>query len=114
MNQEKKEKAKIFLERILDRIDRGEFDKDLEIPFASRKLLKSLVESKMNKKIETNSTPVLSDNDLDECVKEVRETAAETAAVFMKIGILQENDAGETPRYQVSKEWESLLNPPQD
>jgi len=90
----KEDTAKIFLERILSRIDNGEFDEHLNIPFASRKLLRSLVESKMAKKVETNSTPVLSDTDLWHCVEEVRETAAHTASVFFKKGLLVKDEKG--------------------
>jgi len=111
MSQDKSEQAKIFLGRVMEKIDRGEFDKDLDIPFASRKLLKALVTQKMNKKVETNSTPVLSDLDLTECVKEVRETAAETAAIFQWAGILEKPE-GES--LKVTEEWEKILNPPQN
>ncbi len=107
------EKADIFLSRINDRINRGEFDKDLEIPFASKKMLKSLVKAKMNKKVETGATPILSENDLAECVRDIRETAVFTAAVFLEVGILQENDKKmvEHPRYRVTTKWEEILNP---
>ena len=103
-------RADIFLGRVMERIDRGDFDSQLEIPFASRKLLKALVTQKMEKKVETNATPVLSDLDLDECVKEVRETAANTLGVFLWAGILEKTEEG----VKVTKEWEAILNPPQN
>ena len=37
------EKADIFLERLIKRIDNGEFDARLNIPFATKKLLKKVV-----------------------------------------------------------------------
>jgi len=43
----------------------------------------------MDKKIETKSTPILSEIDIDKSIDDVRETAAETAILFMEIGILQ-------------------------
>lgn len=104
----KQEKVKIILDRIMERIDNGEFDKDLKIPFASKKMLKGLVESKMDIKLETNSTPILSDNDLDECVKEVRETAAHTASIFVKKGILVPDEDG---ILGLNPKLEKLLNP---
>jgi hypothetical protein len=103
-------RADIFLGRVMERIDRGDFDSQLEIPFASRKLLKSLVTQKMNRKVETNATPVLSDVDLDECVKEVRETAAQTAGLFLWAGILEKSEEG----LKVSEVWDKILNPPQN
>jgi hypothetical protein len=102
------DKAKIFLNRILDRIDSGEFDEHLNIPFASRKLLKSLVESKMAKKVETAATPVLSDTDIWNCVSEVRETAAYTASVLFKNGLLVKGEDGVVDTHPKLKE---LLNP---
>jgi hypothetical protein len=100
-------KAKFFLDRLLDRIDNGEFDEHLNIPFASRKLLKSLVEAKMAKKVETNATPVLSDTDLWNCVSEVRETAAYTASILFEKGLLVKDERGVGPNLTLEK----LLNP---
>ena len=101
------EKAKIFLDRSLEKIENGEFDEHLNIPFASRKLLRALVESKMAKKVETNSTPVLSDMDLWHCVEEVRETAAHTASIFFKKGILVKDENGSLV---LNPKLEKLLN----
>jgi hypothetical protein len=88
------ENGKIFLDRILSRIEAGEFDEHLAIPFASRKLLVALVESKMERKIETGGTPILSDTDIWNCLSEVRETAAHTTAVFLRKGILVKDENG--------------------
>ncbi|HRT03672.1 MAG TPA: hypothetical protein P5513_07015 [Candidatus Diapherotrites archaeon] len=103
----KEDKAKIFLNRILDRIDSGEFDEHLNIPFASRDLLKSLVKSKMKKKVDTNATPVLSDTDLWHCVEEVRETALYTASVFLKNNILIRDKDG---KIVVNEEFLKIFN----
>ena len=104
------EKADIFLGRIMRRVDAGEFDDRLNIPFASRKLFKAIINQRMAKKVETNSTPVLSDLDLDDILKEVRETAAETAGLFEWAGILTKTDEG----LKISDEWDKILNPPQN
>lgn len=102
-----KEKAGIFLTRVNIRIDKGEFDKSLNIPFASRRLLKSLINSKIEKKVETGATPILSENNIEECVKEVRETAVETTGAFLKIGILVKTDGV----IKVAEKWSKILNP---
>jgi hypothetical protein len=101
------EKADIFLGRVNVRIEKGEFDNRLDIPFASRKLLRSLIESKIAKKIETSGTPILSENNIEECIEDVRETAASTAAVFLKLGILEKTDGG----IKVTEKWAKILNP---
>jgi hypothetical protein len=100
--------AKIFLERVLNRIDAGEFDEHLNIPFASRKLLRSLVEAKMARKVESNTTPILSDTDLWNCVNEVRETAAYTASVLFKSGFLSKDEKGAVG---INPKFEKLINP---
>lgn len=89
-----REKADIFLSKIDERIAAGEFDKFLDIPFASRKLLKSLIHSKIENKLESGSTAILSENNIDECVAEVRETAATTAGIFLELGFLQRDELG--------------------
>ena len=48
MKEKKEKKEAIFLVKIYKRIDQGEFDRDLSIPFASRRLLKALIKSKIN------------------------------------------------------------------
>lgn len=101
------EKANVFLGKINLRIDAGEFDKVLNVPFASRRLLKALIKSKMDKKVETNATPILSENNIEECVQEVRETAAFTVAVFLETGIMEK--VGN--EYKVVDKWERMLNP---
>lgn len=101
------QKAQIFLERTLNRVDSGEFDEHLSIPFASRKLMKAVIVEKMKQKVENNSTPVFSDTELYEIVGEVRETAAYTAATFAKMGLLTDDGTG----YGVDKEWQEKLYP---
>lgn len=100
-------KANIVLEKINFRIDMGEFDNSLGVPFASRKLLKALIKSKMIKKVETNATPILSEVNIAECIKDVRETAAFTVAVFIESGIMEK--VGN--EYKVTDKWEKMLNP---
>jgi hypothetical protein len=100
------DKAKIFLDRILERIDNGEFDEHLNIPFSSKKLLKSLVRSKMARKVETGATPILSDTDLWNCVSEIRETAAVSTAVFLKLGLLVEGKDG---KFEVPEKFRNLV-----
>ena len=101
------QKAQIFLDRTLKRVDNGEFDEHLSIPFASRKLMKAVIREKMKQKDENKSTPVFSDTELYEIVGEVRETAAETASVFAKVGLLTDNGEG----MGLDKEWQEKLYP---
>jgi hypothetical protein len=99
------EKVDIVLSRVNRRIEDGEFDSRLNIPFASKGLLKSLIGAKIAKKVEVNSTPMLSENEIDECVKDVIETAANTAAVLLKAGILEKTGEG----IKVSSVWQKIM-----
>jgi len=101
------QKAQIFLDRTLKRVDNGEFDEHLSIPFASRKLMKAVVTDKMKQKVENNSTPVFSDTELYEIVGEVRDTAAETTALFIKMGLLTDDGKG----YGLDQTWQEKLYP---
>jgi len=100
-----REKADIFLTRFINRLETGEFDKDLDIPFASRKLLLALVKAKINKKVETGGTPILSNINIDECISEVREQSAFTLSIFGKFGLLEERDG----KKQLSEKWIKFL-----
>lgn len=101
------QKAQIFLDRTLKRVDNGEFDEHLSIPFASRKLMKAVITENMKQKVENNSTPVFSDTELYEIVGQVRETAAETAAVFAEMGLLTDDGNG----YGLDQTWQEKLYP---
>ena len=101
------EKADIFIEKMNIRIEMGEFDKRLSFPFASRKLLRSLIKSKLDKKVETGGTPILSENNIEECIQDVRETAVFTTALFLEMGVMEKIDG----EYRVTEKWEQLLKP---
>jgi hypothetical protein len=88
------EKIKIILDGINEKIDSGIWDSDLNLPFTSRKMLKIVVEKRMNTKIQTKSNPIFSDNEIKDCVNEVRETAVVIASLFLKNGILEKTDNG--------------------
>lgn len=100
------EKARIFLNRAYERVDSGEFDSKLQIPFASKKLLKSLLKQMMTNKLNTGSTPVISDLDINDAVDQVRESAAHTLKTFMENGIIKRVDN----KLEISEEWKKLLH----
>ena len=101
-----KKNAELVLEQILDRIDKGEFDRELDIPFASRKLLKSVVISKMEKKLQTHATPMISESNLYDYIREVKETALETLQLFLNSGILEEDEEG---NIVFPEKWEDYI-----
>lgn len=99
------EQAKVFLSKMSGRIRNGEYDKYLNIPFATRELLYAAVKAKINKKIETSSTPLLTDTEIKIAIQDARETAAVTCELFNKIGITEKTDDG----YIINEKWKALL-----
>jgi len=100
-----REKADIFLGKINTRIELGEFDEKLSFPFASKRLLKALIGSKLDKKVETGGTPILSENNIEDCIQEVRETAVFTIALFLEMGVMEKVDG----EYKMNEKWEEIL-----
>jgi len=99
------EQAEVFLKKLNDQISEGQFDNVLTIPFMSRDLLRSSFQARMNKKVETHSTPLLSSTEIEDAIKDVEEIAVSTAAIFLEVGIL-ENTAEGT---QLSEKWKKYL-----
>lgn len=99
------EQAKSFLKKLNEQVDEGQFDDVINIPFASREMLKFSLKARLDKKIETGSTPLLSENEIKDAVKDVREIAVFTAAIFLEMGILQSTEEG----IKVSEGWEKKL-----
>lgn len=89
----------MFLTRLNGKIKRGEYDKYLTIPFASKELLYSNIKNKTLGKLEKGSNPLLSDIDIMECIKETLEVATEIAQTYIKIGFLVKTENG----YEVSE-----------
>lgn len=90
----KKEQAQVFLSKMKEKIYEGEFDDKLNLPFMSRKLFYSSLKDKVNKKLETGTTPLLSENEILDILNDVRETAVITAALFIETGIIKKTEDG--------------------
>jgi hypothetical protein len=71
----------------------------------SKKLLIDTVKGKINRKIEKNVAPVLTDAEIKLVFEEIKETAGTTFYIFRKYGLLEETDEG----YQISKKGQRAL-----
>ena len=71
----------------------------------SRDLLRSSFQARMNKKIETNSTPLLSSTEIEDAIKDVKEIAVSAAAIFLEVGILENTEEGT----HLSERWKKYL-----
>lgn len=84
----------VFFNKINERINHGDFDVYLTVPFMTRSLLLSSIKGRLNKKIETAGTPILSDAEIKDCLSEVKETALHVIATYMQLGFIVRTEAG--------------------
>ena len=82
----------VFLQRTREKIDNGEYDEMLDLPFMSRKKLVDNIENKVNKREDKGLTPILTETEIHEMLKDMRAAAVETVGVFLRLGILEESD----------------------
>jgi len=90
----KEEKDEIFLNKINERIQRGDFDIYFKIPFMSRELLYITIKEKLNKKIKSKGTPILNDSEIRECISSVKEYAVHVFYIFLKFGFIIKTESG--------------------
>src|ERR1035437_2939454 len=90
----------VFLTKISEKIQNGEFDEHLILPLMTKELLHSSVKARINKKIETRATPVLNDAEVLDAIEDAKETAGSTMMIFLQLGLMEKNDKG---GYQLTK-----------
>ena len=95
----------VFLEKIIARIDNGEFDDQFTLPFMNKKLMTAVVRGKINKRADKGVAPMLSEADLKMVIEEMREGAGSAFYLFVAYGILEEVEDG----YQLSKKGKIAL-----
>lgn len=86
------EQAKVFLSKMSEKIKNGEFDYALTIPFISRELIYSSIKSRIERKIETKATPLLTDNEIKDAVNDAKEVAGHTAMIFFQNELIEIKD----------------------
>jgi hypothetical protein len=85
---------RVFLNKIAQRIKEGDFDKYLNFPFMTKELLYTRIKDRIEKKITTGGTPILTDTEVKECIEECRITAKETFVLFYKEGYIIRTENG--------------------
>jgi len=101
----KNESAQVFLNKIKDQIGKGIYDKELTVPFMKRESIYASIKARVIKKLETGATPLLSDGEIKDVIKDAKEVAAISLELFSKIGILQKTEEG----WIVTPKGEKLL-----
>lgn len=84
----------VFLTKISQRIKNGDFDVYLTLPLMTRELLFLTIKGRITKKINSGGTPILNDNDIKDCLREVKEAAAYTIAIYLKLGFIVRTETG--------------------
>jgi len=91
----------VFLTKISQRIKNGDFDVYLTLPTMTRELLYLTIKGRITKKINSGGTPVLNDNDIKDCILEVKEAAASTIAIYLKLGFIERTETG----FEFTERW---------
>ena len=84
----------VFLTRIIDKIKLGDYDQYLTLPFMTRELLLTSLKAKFERRLETGGTPILSDDEIQDCILQAKETAAMTCSIFAKFGFVERTEDG--------------------
>ena len=84
----------VFLTKITEKIRQGEYDRFLTIPFMTRQLLIDTIAARLARRVAKGMTPILLDSDVMLCVGEVKYTAVEVFATFMKNGFIERTEDG--------------------
>jgi len=98
------ESAQVFLNKMKDKIGKGEYDKEL-LPFMRRESIYASIKARVTKKLETGGTPLLSETEIKDAIQDAREIAAISLSLFAKVGIMEKTEAG----WVVTEKGEKLL-----
>ena len=88
------ENSKVFLTKIKNDINDGKYDEYLTLPFMTKNLLISAIEGKIQRRIEANGTPILTDAEIKRTIDAAKETAGMTFYLFQKHGFLTPTNDG--------------------
>ena len=88
------ENDKVFLQEFKTRLETGEFDQHLTLPFMKKELLIAAVEGRVQRKIEKGTAPLLTDTEIQSSIEEAKEAAGGTFYLMVKYKILEEKEDG--------------------
>jgi len=84
----------VFIIKLIQRINKGDFDVYLNLPFMSRDLFLSTIKTKLKEKILVGNKPILSDVEIKDCIAEVKETALNIIALYLKLEFIVRTETG--------------------
>jgi hypothetical protein len=100
-----KESSQVFLNKMKDKIASGEFDKEVG-PFMSKATIYASIKARVDKKLETGGTPLLSDAEVKDALKDAKEVAAITLGIFAKLGLFEKIEG----EWRFTKLGDKLIN----
>lgn len=100
------ESAQVFLNKMKDKISKGEYDKEITVPFMKRESVYASIKARVTKKLETGGTPLLSETEIKDAIHDAKEIAAISLSLFSKIGIVEKTETG----WVVTPKGEKLLH----
>lgn len=97
--------SEIFLQKIKKKINNGEYKDYMDLPFMSNEKLYNAIEKNIKEKDLHNQTPILSEKEIIEMIKDMREAAGSAFYLFLKHGFLEPTDNG----YQLSQKGQLAI-----
>jgi hypothetical protein len=88
------ETAKLILDNLIKEVKDGKYDEHLSIPFMSRELIITSFKGKIQKKIESGGTPVLTDSDIKNCIQDAKESCGAAFHLYEKFGFIEKLEDG--------------------
>lgn len=96
----KTEQGKIFLKKIHERINEGDYDSEMIMPYMDRKLFFRLVKNKVLSKENNNSNPLLTTEEIKHIISDLRETSLNIVSLYLKLGFIEKNS---NQQYDITK-----------
>ena len=84
----------VYLNKITQRVNNGDFDSMLVVPFMTRNLFLSSIKNRLNERETNGRARVLTDLELKDCINETQETAVEILQLYIKNGVMEITDEG--------------------
>lgn len=84
----------VYLNKITQRVNNGDFDSMLVVPFMTRNLFLSSIKNHLNERETNGRARVLTDLELKDCIHETQETAVEILQSYIKNGLMEITDEG--------------------
>ncbi len=84
----------VFLKSFRIKLEAGEYDDQMTLPFMNKKLVYAAVKGKVQRKMEKGAAPILTDAEIKGSIEDAKATSGSTFYLMVKHGILEEKEDG--------------------